>query len=101
MTQTLPPRGAGPAPLRAAAAARESRATRWIVTGSVLLAAGAGTAAALYGSTAAYGLVGVALAVLLFTTAALYPIFATYSYLLTLPIIAGIDRDTLLPLVRP
>jgi len=101
MTQTLPPRDAGPAPRRAAAAARESRATRWIVTGSVLLSAAAGTAAAVYGSTAAYGLVGAALAVLLLTTAALYPIFATYSYLLTLPFLAGIDRDTLIPLVRP
>jgi hypothetical protein len=67
----------------------------------VLLSALAGVVAALYGSTAAYGLVGVAFAALLFATAALYPIFATYSYLITLPIIAGIDRDTLLPLVRP
>jgi len=92
MTQTLPPREAGPAPRGAAAAARESRATRWIVIGSVVLSAASGTAAAVYGSTAAYGLVGAALAVLLLTTAALYPIFATYSYLLTLPILAGIDR---------
>jgi hypothetical protein len=101
MTQTLPPRAAGPAPRRAAAVARESRATRWIVIGSVLLSAAAGTAAAVYGSTAAYGLVGATAAVLLITTSALYPIFATYSYLLTLPIIAGIDRDTVIPLVRP
>jgi hypothetical protein len=101
MTQTLPPRDAGPIGRGAAAAARESRISRLIITGSVLLSAVAGAVAALYGSTAAYGLVGATLGVLLFTTAALYPIFATYSYLLTLPIIAGIDRDTLIPLVRP
>jgi hypothetical protein len=102
MTQTMPPRESARPPGAPAGASRGSgAATTLIVTGAVLLSALAGVVAALYGSTAAYGLVGVAFAALLFTTAALYPIFATYSYLITLPIIAGIDRDTLLPLVRP
>jgi hypothetical protein len=102
MTQTMPPRESARPPGAPAGASRGSgAATTLIVTGAVLLSALAGVVAARYGSTAAYGLVGVAFAALLFTTAALYPIFATYSYLITLPIIAGIDRDTLLPLVRP
>jgi hypothetical protein len=102
MTQTMPPRESARPPGAPAGASRGSgAATTLIVTGAVLLSALAGVVAALYGSTAAYGLVGVAFAALLFATAALYPIFATYSYLITLPIIAGIDRDTLLPLVRP
>jgi hypothetical protein len=102
MTQTMPPRESARPPGAPAGASRGSgAATTLIVTGAVLLSALAGVVAALYGATAAYGLVGVAFAALLFTTAALYPIFATYSYLITLPIIAGIDRDTLLPLVRP
>lgn len=33
--------------------------------------------------------------------AAYRPVLATYLYLATLPFLAGIDRDTLLPLVRP
>jgi hypothetical protein len=57
--------------------------------------------AAAFGPSAAYGFVGGSLAIVLLITSALYPIFATYAYLITLPIIAGIDRDTLLPLVRP
>jgi len=102
MTQTMPPRESARPPGAPAGASRGSGAgTTLIVTGAVLLSAAAGLVAALFGSAAAYGLVGVAFAALLFATAALYPIFATYSYLVTLPIIAGIDRDTLLPLVRP
>ncbi|MGH8965157.1 MAG: hypothetical protein ACRDXB_07475, partial [Actinomycetes bacterium] len=37
----------------------------------------------------------------LFAVAAYRPIFATYAYLGTLPILAGIDRGDLIPLVRP
>jgi len=102
MTQTMPPReSARPPGSPAGATGGSGPGTTLIVTGAVLLSAAAGLVAALFGSAAAYGLVGVAFAALLFATAALYPIFATYSYLATLPIIAGIDRDTLLPLVRP
>jgi hypothetical protein len=37
----------------------------------------------------------------MFALAAYRPIFATYAYLGTLPLIAGIDRGHLIPLVRP
>jgi hypothetical protein len=37
----------------------------------------------------------------MFAVAAYRPIFATYAYLGTLPLIAGIDRGHLIPLVRP
>jgi hypothetical protein len=67
----------------------------------VLASAAAGTLAAALGPAAAYGLVGAISAMLLGTTAALYPVFATYAYLGSLPILAGIDRGALIPLVRP
>jgi hypothetical protein len=37
----------------------------------------------------------------MFAAAAYRPVFATYAYLGTLPLIAGIDRGHLIPLVRP
>jgi hypothetical protein len=59
-----------------------------LVTGAAAAAFGpAGIAA-----TAALGLV---------VMAAVRPVSAVYLYLATLPFLAGIDRDTLLPLVRP
>jgi len=82
-------------------APRKDRATPRIITLSVMGTVAAALLAAAFGPTAAYGFVGGAFAVVLLTTSALYPVFATYAYLITLPIIAGIDRDTLLPLVRP
>lgn len=39
-------------------------------------------------------------AVLLFAASAYRPIFATYTYLLVLPFVAGIDRGNVIPLVR-
>jgi hypothetical protein len=45
--------------------------------------------------------VGVLVLVALFAAAVYRPVFATYAYLGTLPIIAGIDRGNLIPLVRP
>lgn len=39
-------------------------------------------------------------AVLLFVACAYRPIFATYTYLLVLPFVAGIDRGNVIPLVR-
>ncbi|HEU0088679.1 MAG TPA: hypothetical protein VFQ77_13710 [Pseudonocardiaceae bacterium] len=44
---------------------------------------------------------GVLIGVGLLIAAACQPIVATYLYLGTLPIVAGIDRGTLIPLVRP
>jgi hypothetical protein len=105
MTQTAPPpsdTAPGPAPAAPPPARPEnSRATRWIIGAAVLgtalcaLLANAATPVAAYG--VAGGLVGLAL----LATAAHSPQFATYAYLVTLPIIAGIDRDKLIPLVRP
>jgi hypothetical protein len=77
------------------------RGTTGIIAVAVMATVAAALLAAAFGPTAAYGFVGAAFAVVLLVTSALYPVFATYAYLITLPIIAGIDRDTLLPLVRP
>jgi hypothetical protein len=79
----------------------DDRGTRRIVATAVMATVAAALLAAAFGPVAAYGFVGGTLGILLLITSALYPIFATYAYLVTLPIIAGIDRDTLLPLVRP
>ena len=79
----------------------EDRGTRGIIAMAVMATVAAALLAAAFGPAAAYGFVGGSLAVVLLITSALYPVFATYAYLITLPIIAGIDRDTLLPLVRP
>lgn len=57
--------------------------------------------AAVSGSAAALGFLGVAVAVVLFTVSAVKPVFATYAYIVTLPILAGVSRDALIPLVRP
>jgi lipopolysaccharide/colanic/teichoic acid biosynthesis glycosyltransferase len=58
---------------------------------------GAGVAAAIGGRVVALGIVGLAL----FAWTAYRPITATYVYIATLPFVAGIQRDTLIPLVRP
>jgi hypothetical protein len=77
------------------------KGSRRIVAAAVLGTVTCSALGAAVGPTAAYGVLGGLLALSLATTSALYPVFATYVYLATLPIIAGIDRDTLLPLVRP
>ena len=48
-----------------------------------------------------WGIVGGLAALLLMAASAYRPIVAIYVYLATLPFIAGIDRNTLIPLVRP
>jgi hypothetical protein len=48
-----------------------------------------------------FSAVGVLVLVGLFAAAAYRPVFATYAYLGTLPIIAGIGRGNVIPLVRP
>ncbi len=107
MTQTLPPSSAGQ-PVESGGACgptaerpENSRATTLIISGSVLATVVAAVLAAAYGTVAAYGFIGVVFGLILMATAAHTPIFATYAYLATLPIIAGIDRDKLIPLVRP
>jgi hypothetical protein len=53
------------------------------------------------GPLLALATIGVLVLVGLFAAAAYRPVFATYGYLGTLPLIAGIDRGNLIPLVRP
>ncbi|WP_211261510.1 hypothetical protein [Pseudonocardia acaciae] len=82
-------------------AAAEDRRSTWLVVVAVLAT---GVAAVLGGAVspvAAYGFVGGMLALLVAVTSGLYPSFATYAYLATLPFLAGIGREALLPLLRP
>jgi hypothetical protein len=67
-----------------------------VVLVTVAVVSGGGSAAVL-GPFAAL----VVLAVALFGLCALHPAAAAYVYLGTLPFLAGIDRDVLVPLVRP
>ncbi|MGH3855455.1 MAG: hypothetical protein ACRDR6_18585 [Pseudonocardiaceae bacterium] len=53
------------------------------------------------GPLLALTVIGVLAVLGLFAAAAYRPIFATYAYLGTLPLIAGINAGTLIPLVRP
>ena len=48
-----------------------------------------------------WGIVGGLAALLLMAASAYRPVVAIYVYLATLPFIAGIDRNNLIPLVRP
>ncbi|GAA4842862.1 hypothetical protein GCM10025787_25250 [Saccharopolyspora rosea] len=68
-----------------------------VVVRGVLCAVLAGLVAGLAGPVVA----AVLLAVLLFGACAYRPVFAVYAYLLVLPFVAGIGRDTLVPGVRP
>lgn len=75
------------------------RAPRQGLTAVVLGVAsvGAGAVGALLGLNAAAVVLGLALLTLI----VFRPVFAVYVYLGALPFLAGIDRDRLLPLVRP
>ena len=77
--------------------ARAQASASLLISSAVVCAALAGVAAVLAGPLVAAALAGV----VLFAACAYRPIFATYTYLLTIPFIAGIDRGTLIPLVRP
>ena len=79
-----------------ATAARERNPYRGVGVLAVL-AVSAGAAAALVGSLAVLAVAAVVLAAL----AALHPAAAVYTYMATLPFLAGIDRDVLVPLLRP
>jgi hypothetical protein len=98
-----PAPGPGSTPVRSASSLEPERSlsTRRIVIGAVLTTAVAAVLGAAFGPLAAYGFVGGVFCLLLFITAALVPIFATYGYLITMPILAGIDRGAIIPLVRP
>ncbi|GDY32042.1 hypothetical protein [Gandjariella thermophila] len=85
--------------LRAAApaSAPRTRDARWPAAAAVVVAVLAGVAAPATGPLLTAGLAVVALV----AAAAYRPIFATYLYLATLPLVAGIDRGKFIPLVRP
>jgi hypothetical protein len=75
--------------------------SRWLGLGAAGCAVVGGVLAVAAGPLIAFSVIGVLALVGLFAAAAYRPVFATYAYLGTLPIIAGIDRGNLIPLVRP
>lgn len=95
MTRTLPPTfpSGGPPPTPVV--------NRWLGLGAAGCAVVGGVLAVAAGPLIALSAIGVLVLVGLFAAAAYRPVFATYAYLGTLPIIAGIDRGNLIPLVRP
>ncbi|MBV9313920.1 MAG: hypothetical protein JO100_09295 [Pseudonocardia sp.] len=102
MTQTVPPPSTSAALTQSKPPApdRDTTTTR-IIAGATVATALAAILAAAFGPLAAYGFVGVMFSLVLLATAAQTPIFATYAYLVTMPFTAGIDRDKLIPLIRP
>ncbi|MDQ4092274.1 MAG: hypothetical protein M3143_02315 [Actinomycetota bacterium] len=109
MTQTLPP-GSSPTPASSpgpgsSPGAKESWPipviSGWLGWGAASCAVVGGVVAVAVGPLIALAVIGALAVVGLLAAAAYRPIFATYAYLGTLPIIAGIDRGNLIPLVRP
>ncbi|HKR49835.1 MAG TPA: hypothetical protein VJT72_09695 [Pseudonocardiaceae bacterium] len=99
MTRTLPP---GPSPLLSATESRPIPViSRWLGLGAAGCALVGGILAVVAGPLIVLSVIGVLALVGLFAAAAYRPIFATYAYLGTLPLIAGIDRGNLIPLMRP
>ena len=108
MTQTLPPgSNSSPAPGGAGSApavggySPSPAVSRWLGLGAAGCAVVGGILAVAAGPLIALAAIGVLALVGIFAAAAYRPIFATYAYLGTLPLIAGIDRGHLIPLVRP
>jgi hypothetical protein len=75
--------------------------SRWLALGAGGCAVVGGILAVVAGPLIVLATIGVLALVGVFAAAAYRPVFATYAYLGTLPIIAGIDRGHLIPLVRP
>ncbi|HZZ50559.1 MAG TPA: hypothetical protein VFE65_27015 [Pseudonocardia sp.] len=103
MTRTLPPSSwASPSSFGSTLSrpTGPDRASNWIiglsVIGTVLCAV-----AAAFQPIVAYGLLGVMVVGVLMTTAALYPTFGTYLYVITMPFLSGVDRGQPIPLLRP
>ncbi|WP_051343110.1 hypothetical protein [Pseudonocardia spinosispora] len=101
MTQTASPAAVRVASAEAARKAKETRDSNRIIALAVMGTVAASVLGAAIGPAIAYGFVGGLLGLLVGVLSGLYPIFAVYLYLGTLPIIAGIDRDTVIPLIRP
>ncbi len=74
---------------------------RWLGLGAAGCAVVGGVLAVAAGPLLVFAAIGVLALIGLFAAAAYRPVFATYAYLGTLPLIAGIDRGNLIPLVRP
>lgn len=85
------------APVAAPADQRPARSGRLALAGVIVAILG-GAAAAVLGPLAGVAVVAGAA---LFAACAYRPILATYVYLAAVPIIAGMDRGVLVPLVRP
>jgi hypothetical protein len=75
--------------------------SRWLGLGAAGCAVAGGILAVAAGPMIVLAAIGVLALAGMFALAAYRPIFATYAYLGTLPLIAGIDRGHLIPLVRP
>lgn len=108
MTQTLPPGSSsppapgGPGSTPAAGGFPPTPVvSRWLGLGAAGCAVAGGILAVAAGPLIALAAIGVLALIGMFAAAAYRPIFATYAYLGTLPLIAGIDRGNLIPLVRP
>jgi hypothetical protein len=104
MTRTLPPgssqSGSSPVPTRGQSPPPPV-VSRWVGLGAAGCAVVGGILAVAAGPLLAFAAIGVMVLVGLFVAAAYRPVFATYAYLGTLPLIAGINRGNLIPLVRP
>ncbi|MGH3694098.1 MAG: hypothetical protein ACRDRX_08985 [Pseudonocardiaceae bacterium] len=107
MTQTLPPGfGSPPAPggsgsIPPSGGSLTPVISRRLGLGAAGCAIVGGILAVAAGPLIVLGAIGILVLVGLFAAAAYRPVFATYAYLGTLPIIAGIDRGHLIPLMRP
>jgi hypothetical protein len=108
MTQTLPPGsgsppapgGSGPIPA-VSGSLPAPVVSRRLGLGAAGCAVAGGILAVAAGPLIALAVIGILALVGMFAAAAYRPVFATYAYLGTLPLIAGIDRGHLIPLVRP
>lgn len=79
-----------------------SPVSRALLTTGLVAAAGSGAAGAvLTVVTGPVTALGIVVGLVLIAACAWRPLIATYVYIATLPIIAGIDRAAILPLVRP
>jgi hypothetical protein len=108
MTQTLPP-GRGPTPASGGAGSLPASGgadprfpvSGWLGLGGAACAMVGGVLAVAAGPLFVLSAVGVLVLGGLFAAAAYRPVLATYIYLGTLPLVAGIERGNLIPLVRP
>lgn len=103
MTRTLPPssgQSSSPVPTRGPSPPTPA-VSRWVGLGAAGCAVVGGILAVAAGPLLALAAIGVLVLVGLFAAAVYRPIFATYAYLVTLPIIAGVNRGNLIPLLRP